>query len=352
MSTDTNKSEKATPHKLKEAHKKGQVTKSTEITSFFMLLIFLIMSYFMLENIANGIMNFSEKLLMSSGKVNLSVNNIHILFFDVVRNVTILLLPLVVVLILAAILFNVVQTGLVLSSHPITPDWKRLDPVKGLKKIFSKKIIFELFKALLKVGIIYSLWYFLAEDWLGKLIATYGMSVKQFTQFWTSSAFSLVVLLLLIFLPLALLDISFNKWDFLQQMRMSTQDVKDEHKKREGDPQIKQKQKKIQKEMLEKSASLKTVKNSDVIFVNPEHLAVALKYSPKDMLAPKILSMGEDKNAQKIRSIARSHGIPIIRNISLTRKIYANSAINGYVPESCYDELAPIFRIILNKNKH
>jgi flagellar biosynthesis protein FlhB len=146
---------------------------------------------------------------------------------------------------------------------------------------------------------------------------------------------------------MALIDLGIATWDFAKKMMMSTQDVKDEHKKREGDPLVKQKQKQIQKELLKKSSSMANVKDADVVITNPQHIAVAVKFTPSEMLAPKILAMGEDNNAAIIRKIARAHRLPIIRNIPLARKLYKNSVVDGYIPESCYTDVAIIFRSLL-----
>jgi flagellar biosynthetic protein FlhB len=351
MADDSNKSEKATPYKLKEAQKKGQVSKSAEISGLLMFIVFSATLLIMGQGIWEGLIELTTKLIGSAGKLSVTNNTIFVVTFDLITKVVELFSSLIVVLILGAIFFNIIQTGPVLSSEPISPDWKKLNPVEGFKKLFAKKTLFDLFKALLKVGTVYLVWMAVGQSWLDTIMDSYGMSISGFTNHWVASTVTLCVLLFCILLPMALLDLAFTKWDFAKKMMMSQQDVKDEHKKREGDPQVKQKQKQIQKELLKKSASLKSVKDADVIITNPEHIAVALSFVPNKMLAPKILSMGEDNNAAIIRKIARTHNVPIIRNIKLARKLYKGSVIDGYIPESCYAEVASIFKTILGLDK-
>ena len=346
MADDTYKSEKATPFKLKEAKEKGQVSKSIEITSLLMLVGFFATLLVVGASVWAGLADTMKQLLLSSGQIKLTPQSVPEIGIDLAITVAALFAPLITVVIFGALLFNMIQTGPIFSTHPIKPDWKRLNPVEGFKKIISIKTAFDFFKALLKVGSIYLAWVVFGEYWLREILASYGMSAHNFLSHWVEMASSVLLLLFALLLPLAVLDFAFARWDFSKKMMMSTQDVKDEHKKREGDPHVKQKQKQIQKELLKKASSLKSVKDADVIITNPEHIAIALKYVPKTMLAPKILAMGEDNNAATIRKIARSHNVPIVRNVPLARRIYKSSVIDGFIPESSYDDVARIFKAI------
>ena len=351
MADDSNKSEKPTPHKLQEAKKKGQVAKSNEITGFLMLIGFVTVFYLTLEDVSHVVGDLFQYWIISAGQVELSINNIGSISFSLLAGLTEILSPFVLVLVLVALLANIAQTGLVISSHPITPDWKRLNPVAGLKKLFSKKALFELFKSLLKVLVIGLVWMFWGGDWLEWLFESYQHSAQGVILQWQDMFFSLLMMLMAIMFPLAVLDFAFARWDFTQQQMMSQQDIKDEHKKREGDPQVRSKQKEQQKELLQKASSLKSVKDADVIITNPEHIAVALKYDPASMVAPKILSMGADSFSGKIRAIARKHGVPVMPNKPLARRLFKECSIGQYVPESCYQDLALVFRWLLGLEK-
>jgi flagellar biosynthesis protein FlhB len=352
MADESNKSEKATPHKLKEAQKKGQVSKSQELTGLFMLITFFVALLMFSASIWEGLQQIVVSTLTSAGKIDVTNTSIFEVTFKLILDVVELFSGVIFFLVLGAIIFNLFQTGPVFSSHPITPDWKKLNPVEGFKKLFAKKSLFDLFKALLKVAVISLVWIAVGSDWLLVVTDSYGMSFSSFAIHWYDATVSVFILLLSLLIPLAFLDWGFNKWDFAKKMMMSQQDIKDEHKKREGDPLVKQKQKQIQKELLKKAASLKSVKDADVIITNPQHIAVALSFIPNEMLAPKVLAIGVDKNAATIRKIARAHNVPLIRNVPLARKLHKNSVADGYIPEDCYADVASIFREILGLDKN
>lgn len=352
MADENNKSEKATPYKLQEARKKGQVSKSTEVVSLLMLLSFVLVFYVKSQQSLADIGQLFASLLSSAGQINLNLNNLHHFSFSLFFNVIGILTPFILVLVLAAILANILQTGPILTWQPIKPDWQKLNPVSGAKKLFSRKTLFELFKALLKISTMFAAFWFLGEQWLDKLLHTSSQLVSQVADSWWQLFLQMMLLLLCIMLPLALIDLAFAKWDFAKRMMMSKQDVKDEHKKKEGDPQVRSKQKQLQKEMLQKAASLSSVKDADIIITNPQHLAIALQYNPAKMPAPKVLAMGADHFAAKIRKVARQHNIPLRNNKPLARKLFKQAQTGGYVPESCYDDLAPVFRWLLGMDNN
>ncbi|MFT4925232.1 MAG: flagellar biosynthetic protein FlhB [Phenylobacterium sp.] len=190
------------------------------------------------------------------------------------------------------------------------------------------------------------------EQVLNRVLAVYFAAPQQMAILWADLFFQLAIWLLCVLIPVALLDYAYTHWDFMQQMMMSTADVKDEHKKREGDPQIKSKQKQIQKELMKKAASLGRVKDADVIVTNPTHIAVALRYQHQNMPAPQVMAMGQGSTAEKIKHIARVHHIPIVHNKAVARRVFKGSVIDGYIPFDCYALVAGIFRqVMTNKGE-
>lgn len=343
------KSEDATSHKLMEARDKGQVNKSMEVTGTVLLSFFVAIFFFTAPQAMEEFRGLASNIIRASSSLNFSLPVLGHFFVSVFVEIFAIVAPAMGLLVCSAVIANVIQTGLLFSSHPITPDFKKLNPISGLKKLFAIKTLFELGKVLVKALVITLLAYFFWRDWLEQLMAFYGMSYPQLGEYWFSLAIQVVIMTLLLLLPFVLFDFAFSRWNFAKQMRMSKQDVKDEYKKREGDPQIKQKQKQIQKEMLKKAAALTNVKNADAIITNPTHVAVALKFTPHKMPAPMVLAMGEEKTAEKIRALGRKYRVPIYRRPPLARLIYQNSIIDGYIPEKAYAETAEIFRELLNK---
>jgi flagellar biosynthesis protein FlhB len=266
---------------------------------------------------------------------------------QIVNDALAIIMPFLAVILLIGVLSNVLQVGILFTAFPIKPDFTKLNPAKSLKRIFSKKTLFELFKSSLKICLFGALVYFLGEDVIADVLVVYQVAPEQMVHVWAGLFFKLAIWVLAFLIPVAMLDYAFTNFDFMKQMMMSTREVKDEHKKREGDPEIKSKQKQIQKELAKKAASLGSVKDADVVITNPTHIAVALRYRIDEMGAPKIMAMGQDNFAEKIKTVARLHRIPIVQNKAAARRIYANSVVDGYIPFDCYDLVAPIFRWVM-----
>lgn len=347
MADENSKTEEPTPFKLQEARKKGQVNKSVEITSMLMMVAFLISIVIVGDGIYKYLIKTTTYLLKNSYAWNMSEDFMLNMFISLASDTGSMLSGLIVVLIVGAIAFNVVQTGFVASAHPIKPDFSRLNPVQGFKKIVSMKTVLDLVKSLLKVMFVFLFWWGSYDLWAGKIAFSYGMSIEVFLSYWFGCAVSLAISVFILLGPISIFDYYSSRRDFSKKMMMSMQDVKDEHKKNEGDPQIKQRQKQIQKELLEKSSSLKAVKDSDVVISNPTHISVALKYNSKKMIAPIIVSMGQNVTAMEIQKIARKNNIPIVRDKKLARKIYNDCYITGSISEDMYVGVAEIYRRIL-----
>lgn len=347
MSEDQNKTEKPTPFKLKEAKNKGQVSKSQELNAMVTLLAFLLLAYVFWQQTMADFQLLARHFIVLSADVGDSPQVLAALLADISWDALVIILPFFMILLLLGALANIAQTGVVLTAFPLTPDVSKLNPAKSLKRIFSKKTLFELFKSSLKIVLFAALIVVVNQTVINRLLAVYFTSPTQMPQVWADLFFQLAIWVLCLLVPVALLDYAYNRWDFMQQMMMSARDVKDEHKKREGDPQIKLKQKQIQRELMKKAASLGQIKEADVIITNPTHIAVALRYRHKDMPAPKVMAMGQDATAEKIKHIARRHNIPIMPNKTLARRLFKSSVTDGYIPFDCYDLVAPIFRQLM-----
>jgi len=348
MDNEQNKSEKATPHKLKNAKEKGQISKSTEFNTLFALIVFFMVAYVFWQDVTLQFQSLAKKILSSANHLGTKPEILLSFISDAFSQGFSIILPFLMILILIAFISNIFQIGFVFTAFPLKPDFTKLNPAKNIKKIFSKKTLFELFKSCLKVSF-FAVFVFLSSDYLAiKLQPLFFTTSDHFAFAWYEIFFQLVLWVLLILFPVVFLDYIYNKWDFMKQMMMSKREVKDEHKKREGDPEIKNKQKQIQKELLEKTASLSNVKEANVIVTNPTHIAVALAYKPNNMIAPLVLAMGKGDFAAKIRKLGHQHNIPIMQNKSVARLLYKECELNGHVPLQCYEAVAPIFRLIFS----
>ncbi|MCV2885325.1 EscU/YscU/HrcU family type III secretion system export apparatus switch protein [Aestuariibacter sp. AA17] len=345
--SDEHKSEQASSHKLKEARKQGQTFKSMELNGWLLLLISV--AYLA---IFSGEMASQLKLIVVQhiGDQLISPNNnINNVSGDLLFNVIGLLIPFFSILIIFSIGINILTKGWVFSAAPLKPKFEKMNPIKGFKKLFSKKNLFELVKQVLKLVVVVALlvWIF-PTVYYHFVNASSSSSLDELGNVFLQEMIRVAALILAITIPLVLLDILFSKWDFSKQMMMSKREVKDEHKKREGDPQIKSKRKEKQNELGKKLKSLSTVKTADVVVNNPTHIAVAIKFDPQTMVAPIVTSSGRGLIGQFIRKEAARHGVAQITDIPLARGIYKNIKIGHPITPEYYQGLAPFYRQLLN----
>jgi flagellar biosynthesis protein FlhB len=351
MSTDQNKTEQPTPFKLREAQKKGQVSKSLELNALVTTLCFIALVAMFFVQLRSALADESRRLLVLATNFLWNANNLTLLFADLTSKVLGWFAPAIVILIIAAIAITVSQTGFVFTSQQLKPDFSKLNPAMGIKRLFARKVLFELGKNALKIGFFFLAIWFTYPWFLSEVSAAMQGAAVELPNVWLGLFIKMALLAALISLPFMLSDVLFSRWDFLNKMRMSTKEVKDEHKKREGDPQIKSKQKQLQRELLKKTAALQAVRQADVIIVNPTHIALALQYDKANMPAPKVVALGKGELAGKIREQARRFGIPIIQNKPLARRLYKQVQLGGFVPVESFSDLAPIFRWLLGMDK-
>ncbi len=347
MAEEFDKNQEATPFKLAEARKKGQIGKSVEFPQFFGLLAM-----------------FSAMIILMGGSVAFVIHytawwieSSHVLAKDVfvagnfaatyMTDLSFLILPVLLAGSISVILATIVHIGPVFSFFPLKPDLNKLNPVKGLKKIFSRRTLVEFVRVILKICI-FSLVAYLIWDYKGHLLmasnhATLSSLFINFQNIFITLTFAF----LLVFFFFSIFDLWFSKKEFARQMRMSTRDIKDENKRREGDPEIKAKRKKALRELLTRSASTKNVKDSDVIITNPTHIAIALKYRPSDMVLPSVVAKGQGRVAANIRSQAKKYGIPIIRKPLLARELMKSARIGDSIPEDKQISVANIYRWVV-----
>ncbi|MBU8877847.1 flagellar biosynthesis protein FlhB [Bacillus sp. FJAT-29790] len=345
------KTEKATPKKKQDSRKKGQVAKSQDVNTAVVLLgVFLILlfagSY--LKDIIISIMRhtFQEFMLME-----LTEATIQTIFLAILNELVFFLAPIMLVAMVAGVVANYMQVGFLFSPEAIQPKLEKLNPIKGFKRIFSIRAIVELFKSILKISFVgfvtfMVLWNSideilnLSQKSVGAAMITIGsLTVKM--GLYASGAL----------LFLSMLDFLYQKYDFEKNIRMSKQDIKDEHKNSEGDPLIKSKIKQRQREMAMRRM-MQEVPNADVVITNPTHYAIALKYDESKLDAPYVVAKGVDFVAQKIKLIAKEQDIITVENRPLARALYSQAEIGDAIPEEFFKAVAEILAYVYRiKNK-
>ena len=241
---------------------------------------------------------------------------------------------------LAALVANVAQTGPILSAHPIQPDWDRLNPVNGLKRVFSPRTLFDAFRACLKLAVLLWVVHGALTALLPQFYRLAGLAPLGQARTLVSDVAALALKLAFAMAVIAAIDFAYTRREFTKRQRMSRRELKDEFKHREGDPRIRARLREIRREMLKRSLSLKRTRDADVIVTNPTHFAVALRYRHGEMAAPKLIAKGAGGMAAAMRLLAARHRIPVVQNRTLARALYAATALEQEVPSAFFPEVA------------
>jgi flagellar biosynthetic protein FlhB len=339
------KTERATPKRREDARKRGQVARSMELNSvailFFGLVSLTFLSSWILQQIVGG---FTENFALIPD-LDLTPSTAHEIFkengFRVLRTV----FPMMVVIAIAGILINFAQVGALFTLEPITPKAERFDLTKGAKRIFSRKTAVELFRDILKVAIIGAVAFLTIRTEFPNIFLLADQSPGQVLLFCATTTLKLGLRIALALLFLAVLDFAFQRFEQEKNLRMTRQEVKEELKEYEGDPLIKARVKRIQRE-LSRKRMLKEVEKADVVVTNPTQIAVALRYDMQKDEAPLVVAKGERLIAEKIKEIARKFEIPIVENKPLARSLFELAEVGMQIPARLYRAVAEVLAYV------
>lgn len=341
---DQDKTEKPTPHRLEEARKRGEVAKSAEVTGVIVMIAFAAVMAMSAVDVAHAFADATRGMLQLAGG-RPALNGGFVQFAGgLYAPVAQALLPLVLGLLIAAVLGNVLQAGLMVTTHPLKPDFKRLNPMQVIKRIFSFRTVWEFGKLIVKLAALAGVCALFV--WKARALAE-GAALtlpQRIGELMLSSFNRASVYVLLVLALAAVVDLLFTRREFMRKMRMSRRELKDEVKRRDGDPAVKSKQKHQIRDLLKKTRAVASVRGADVVLTNPTHVAVALRYRPGETLAPVVLAKGAGFLCRHIKAQAARHGVPVMRVPALARALYRECDIDGLVPETHYRQLGPIYR--------
>ena len=340
---DGEKTEEPTAKKRQDARKKGQVARSQELNTAFVLLIgFLILRVlweFMYVNIAEYTIYLYAHLSQST-----STEAISELFIGIMILLAKTVMPVMLAILIVGLGINVFQVGLMVSTEKLEPKLENLSPINGFGRIFSKRSLVELFKSLFKIIVIGYFLYLYLKDQIPLLPQFIFFDLPQSLATAANIIFTMAFQVVGVIMVMAVADYAYQQWQTTQDLMMSKQEVKDEYKQMEGDPQIKGKIKQKQRQMA-MQRMMSEVPKADVIITNPTHLAVALSYK-KGMIAPTVLAKGQDLVAERIKQIAREHRILIVENKPVARALYESVDVGGMVPAELYQAVAEILAYV------
>jgi flagellar biosynthetic protein FlhB len=342
MADEEDKTEEPTSKKIEDAKKEGNVSKSMEVTGatvlFFGSLYLLFFSSF-------SMMEIKKLMMFTYGFIGKELDST--IFYAITYSVTLTLLkalaPLFILIIVLVLASNFAQFGLVVV--PLKFDLQKLDPIKGMKNIFGFKKLIEALKLTLKLIIIIVVMCILFLLTNKQFLAMMNQETMSTISSMLELSIYFIFTILLIIIIFAIIDFYFSRHYYMKSLRMSKQEIKDEYKNMEGDPQVKGRIRRIQMQMAQKRM-MSSVPNADVVITNPTHYAVALKYNNTVDSAPKIVAKGIDFLALKIKDVAKEHKIPIIENPALARSLYDQIDIDKEIPSEFYKAMAEIFSYV------
>lgn len=340
------KTEKATPKKRQDSRKKGQVLKSPDVTSAIVLLSVFVFLVFFASFLRSEIfsffgMTFTKYMLIETLTIDVAI----IIYKDMLLEMAMVLLPIMLVAVVAAIAANFFQFGLLFTTEPLKFDLKKIDPIKGLKRIFSLKAIIELLKSILKISFIGSVTTLILWMNLEKVLS---LSFKTAwdtlsTVGWLTGTMGIAASCVLLFI--SILDFFYQKFDYEKNLKMSKQDIKDEHKNSDGDPIIKSRIRQRQREMAMRRM-MQEIPTADVVITNPTHFAIALKYDDESMDAPTVVAKGADFVAQKIKLIAKENNVVMVENRPLARSMYDQVEVGQRIPDEFFKAVAEVLAYV------
>ena len=338
----------ATQHKLKEQRKKGNVFKSKDLTQLIVMIVGFVLIFVFGKYAFKAL--FELCLLMWGEIPNFENVSGKFINFHIWRTLLTIVAPTLITLALLAVTMEILQLGgVIFTTEPLKFKLEKLDPIKGLKNMFSVKSLFELAKGLAKVGLTgYIAWTVVDKhmpEILGNIQAAHKlagfltMSTVLWEFFWKTSLFLFII---------AIIDYLFQRWKFMKDQRMSFKEMKDEYKDTEGDPLIKSKRRQKQREIAQGGGGggMAQVPEADFVVKNPSHVALAVQYQEGMNEAPKVIAKGADLLAEQIIKIAEAYGVPVIENVPLSRALFRLVKVNQEIPADLYRAVAEVLLFV------
>ncbi|WP_300701593.1 flagellar biosynthesis protein FlhB [uncultured Campylobacter sp.] len=343
------KTEEATSKKIEDARREGNVPKSQDAAAVVTLLVGFVAVLFLIGFVSERIMNLYRYYQEFIG-TEFDIKILQTITIKTIMEVVIMILPIVLTIMIAGILGNIMQFGFIFTTKPITPNLSKIDPIKGLKNLFSMKKLIESVKIVLKVGIVFGIAFVFLLKFMTELpkVELYDMASQLI---WLrEKAIILAAIVIIAFIFIGILDVLLVRFQYFKSLRMSKQEIKDEYKQMEGDPQVKGRIRRMQMEAARRRM-VQDVAGADVVITNPTHYAVALRYDSSKEAAPRILAKGVDFLALRIKEIAYENGVLVYENPPLARELYKVCEVNDMIPRELFEAVAQVLSFVYASNK-
>jgi len=351
--TGQERSEKATGKRRMEARKRGQVAINREIPStlilFTLLGVFVFAGPHLLDQLTRLVAGIFGRL--HSIRIH-TLGDAGALMLDLTETSLWLLAPICLPLMVAGFIGNVAQIGFELHTEALSPKFSKLNPMAGLKRVFSMRGLVELAKSLLKIVFVGAIAWSVVAGYLTEFPSLVRLDLGGIWDFTHTAAFKIILYVCLALIVLAVLDYLYQRWQHEESLKMTKQEIKDERKQTEGDPQVKARIRSLQRQAAYQRM-MTEVPTSDVVITNPTHLAVALRFDPAEMTAPRVTAKGADYIAERIRDIARESNVPIVENKPLAQALYKMADPGDTIPVDLYRAVAEVLAYVYRlKGRH
>jgi len=338
------KTEKATPKKLRDARKKGQVAKSQDFPSAFTFIVSisttLILSGYIFNQLGSYIINMFRR--SSMGQIDMQTLGAN-LFHEAIQVIMNCTIPILIVTVFVGVLSSFLIIGPLFAPEAMKPEIKRLNPVENIKNLFKFKTLFELLKSVLKISVAFILIWSVVYDSVPEIVACAGLPIMASAQVVSSFLLKVVIRVGIFFLAVAIADLVYQKRNFAKEMRMEKFEVKQEYKDTEGNPEIKSQRRRVAQEIAYQEGPT-GVKRARAVITNPIHIAVAIQYNEETEPAPRVVTMGKGVIADRIVQLAQDYNVPIMRNVDLAQTLFEKGEIGDYIPEETYEAVSEILR--------
>lgn len=346
------KTERATPRRREKALEEGQVAKSTELNSAIVLLGALLGFSMMSGQFTDTLFGFIRYTYIQSSFIDISTQSFPAQAAFAIKIMFLLLAPILVFVLVAGLGSNIGQVGFVISKKAMKPKFSKINPLSGIKRMFSLKSLVELIKGILKITIVSIVAYNVVSNHLDEYMYLATRSVNDIIAFAVSTIFELGLKIGIALLVMAVADYAYQKYEHEKSLKMTKQEIKDEVKQQEGDQKIKNRIRSKQMEMSTQRM-MQAIPEASVVVTNPVFIAIALKYDPtSNSDAPKVVAKGKRKIASKIKEIALEHDIPIVENKPLARSMYDSCHIGMEIPYDFFQAVAEILADIINSKNN
>ena len=344
---ESQKTEEPTQKKLDDAHEKGQIIFSKEVTNFAVFTAISMCIIFLFPSLSVKALSIS-KYIEHSHHIILDGYKLKQMMQEAFKDLFAIILIPALAIVSFSILSSLMQTGgLLISTDPITPKLSKISPLAGLKRMFSLRSVSELVKGIIKMIIVGGCMYVVVKPELSSLKMIHQVSTKSLINMMYILITRMLYAVCIIMFFIAILDYMYQKYEFMKNMKMSKQDIKDEYKQTEGNPEIKAKIRSLRMNKI-KSNIAQAVPTADVVITNPTHYGIAIKYDENTMNAPVVVAKGVDNLVPIIKQIAKDHQVPIVENPPLARSLYDNVEVNEEIPEQHYRAVAEVISYVFN----